>query len=343
MGGILLSLLAVGPAFAEMEAIKVGKGSLKVGGVLQAGFTYNMEDEDVMKISNSFTLNRVRFLFWGDIVPEKVKYFVQTEGKGGTGVLDYKARFFYIPQTEICIGRFVPNFTWYQPQSTGKLEFINYPWTTTMYAQWRQTGIMSTTTTEYVDFNLGIFNGGDIPNNVTDNNDAKDFLLRADFKVPVEAATVRIGGFGWLGNALPTDVAANPDEETYSMNSFGGFAVADYKMDNDMVLKFRGEFVTGTCEYSTDGTFDNIDETTSQAMFVQGSVMPMPKWEFLARFETYDPNTDMDDDKVTAITGGVNYYLEGINSMFYLNYIHIGEETTDVDNDRVQLQAQILF
>ena len=351
MGGILLSMLVVGPAFAEMETIKVGKGSLKVGGVLQTGFTFNMEDEDVMKLSNSFTLNRVRFLFWGDIVPGKIKYFVQTEGKNGTGVLDYKARFFYVPKTEITAGRFLPNFTYYMPQSTGKLELINYPFTTSQYGMWRQTGVMSTTKTEYVDFNIGIFNGADILNNIADNNDAKDFLVRADFKLPCEMAKVRVGGYAWMGSSVPTAADTlgvvgpmlNPDEETFSDKMFGGFAVADYKMDNDMTFKFRGEFTMGTSEYTTDGTFDNIDETSSQAMFVQASVQPMPKWEFLARFETYDPNTDGDDDTVTAITGGVNYYLSGINSMFYLNFIHLGEETDDIDNDRVQLQAQILF
>jgi hypothetical protein len=31
MGGILISMLVAGPAFAEMETVKVGKGTLKLG------------------------------------------------------------------------------------------------------------------------------------------------------------------------------------------------------------------------------------------------------------------------------------------------------------------------
>jgi len=103
--------------------------------------------------------------------------------------------------------------------------------------------------------------------------------------------------------------------------------------------------------------------------------------EFLARYDFHDPNTDMsyeaasnmgngtaasslndiccDDDEEAWITAGVNYYLEGINAMFYLNFIHkmepgdmndwdddAGEwvkKEREVDNDVVQAQVQITF
>jgi hypothetical protein len=341
---MLFSLSISNIAFPELANIQVGKGTLKIGGILQAGFTYYVEDETGF---DSFTLNRARFLFWGVIVPDKVKYFVQLDHKGSISVLDYKAQFFYIPQTEIAFGRFLPNFTLYMPYSTAKLEMINYPLTTLRFAVWRQVGIQSTTKTDYVDFNLGVFNGYPA-NNFSDDNDAKDFLARADFKPPLEQATVRVGGYAWVGSASPPAYVPNADEETLEMNRFGGFATVDY--ENQIALRFRGEFLMASTEYVEAATasgagsqIENVCCVDAQAYFAHVGIKPDPKWEILARYDFHDPDTDVDENAESWITGGVNYYLEGINSMFYLNYIHKMEEGEEVDNDLVQGQVQITF
>jgi hypothetical protein len=346
VGLMLTSLLICSFAMGQSE-VKVGKGDLRIGGILQAGFTYNVEDE---MGNDSFWLKRARFLFWGTIVPDKVKYFVQLDHRGSISVLDYKAQFFYIEKTEIAMGRFLPNFTLYMPYSTAKLELINYPMTTTKYAVWRQCGIQTTTKTDYVDFNVGIFNGGDVPNNWSDNNDAKDFLVRADVKPPIDEATVRFGGYAWIGFAKPptsyfdtmTHVVPNPDEETFKAHRFGGFAKADYTKD-EMAFRFRGEFIMGQDDYLIGPSVDETDTRDSRAFFGQASVQPVKQVEILARFEDYDPNTDVDDDGMSAITGGVNYYIEGINAMIYVNFIHKMEQGTEIDNDEIQSQAQITF
>ncbi len=360
---MLFSLLISSLAFAEMVEIKVGKGTLKIGGILQAGFTYHMEDKEGY---DSFTLNRARFLFWGTIVPDKVKYFVQLEHKGSVSVLDYKARFFYIPQTEITVGRFLPNFTLYMPYSTAQLEMINYPITTTKFAMWRQVGIQTTTKTDYFDFNLGVFNGSDIPNNTSDNNDAKDFLVRGEIKPPIDEAKVRFGGYAWIGNAEPPSYVLNPDEKTLKMNRFGGFARVDYKAADNFTVKFRGEFLTASTENLFFTHVDSVATTDAQSFFAHVGIQPSPNVEFLARYDFHDPNTDMsykegvsDDDEETWLTAGVNYYLEGINAMFYLNYIRKMEpgdmntwdddaekwvkKEREVDNDLVKAQVQITF
>ncbi len=339
-GLMLVSIFAGSFAMGATE-VKVGKGDLKIGGILQAGYTFNVEDS---LGTDSFWLKRARFLFWGTIVPDKVKYFVQLDHRGSISVLDYKARFFYIEKTEIAVGRFLPNFTLYMPVSTAKLEMINYPYTTTMYAVWRQCGIQSTTKTDYVDFNLGIFNGGDIPNNWADNNDAKDFLLRADVRPPIDEAKVHFGGYAWLGFA-PPPFGWEDGDDTFKRNRFGGFVKADYTKD-ELTLRFRGEFLMAQDEYmvaATKSTFEK-DTRNSQAFFGHVGVQPVPQVEFLARFDSYDPNTDMDDDGISAITGGVNYYIDGINSMFYLNYIHNMYQDEDKDAvGVVQAMAQITF
>ena len=364
IAGLLFSLLVSSLTFGEMAEIKVGKGTLKVGGILQAGFTYHVED---MEGYDSFTLNRARFLFWGTIVPDKVKYFVQLDHKGSVSVLDYKAQFFYVPQTEITFGRFLPNFTVYMPYSTAKLEMINYPLTTQRFAVWRQVGIQTTTKTDYVDFNLGIFNGADAPNNTEDNNDAKDFLLRADFKPPLDQAQIRIGGYAWIGSALPTftkswtdtivvnidTIAGTADTvfqsrtssksflENLERNRFGGFVKVDY--ENQIAIKFRGEFLMASTEKLTAANMDSVVSVDAQAYFAHVGIQPDPRVEFLVRYDFHDPDTDKDDDAESWFTGGVNYYIDAINAMLYLNYIHKMEQGIEIDNDLVQGQVQITF
>lgn len=341
MVALLLALPVACLAGDETGGVAVGKGSLKVGGILQAGYTYNLEDAEG---DDAFTLNRARFLFWGTIVPDKVKYFVQTETihSDKPVVLDYKAQFFYIPQTEIAVGRFLPNFTYYMPQSTAKLELINYPLVTRMFATWRQSGIQTTTKTEFVDFNVGVFNGADWQNNLTDNNDAKDFLLRADFKPTAENMDIRIGGYAWIGSAEPSAAYANPDEKTLKNNTYGGFAKLDYSANEDLKVKFRGEFAMHQVEVP-GATLANLTDRDSQAFYAHIGIQPTPEWEILFRYDTYDQNTDADDDGYSEITGGVNYYIDAYNAMIYLNYIHRADEVNDPDDDVLLAQVQICF
>lgn len=218
---------------------------------------------------------------------------------------------------------------------------ISYPLFVYSYAPWRQVGIQTTTKTDYVDFNLGIFNGADQTNNTSDNNDAKDFLLRADFKPPVDQAQIRVGGYAWIGSAAPPVGVSNPDEKTLERNRFGGFAKVDH--ENQIAIKVRGEFFMASTEYLTAAHMDSVVSVDAQAYFAHVGIKPDPRVEFLVRYDFHDPDTDRDDDAVSWFTGGVNYYLEGINAMFYLNYIHKMEQGVEIDNDLVVTQVQITF
>jgi len=341
---ILIILLSLSSVSAQVTDISIGKGSLKLGGILQAGYTWHAEDKEGF---DSFTINRARFLMWGEIIPDQVTYFVQLETKSDVSLLDYKAALNYIPKTKLIIGRFLPNLTLYMPSSTAKLEMINYPLTTSRFAPWRQIGIQSVTKTEFAEFTLGILNGADQPNNTADNNDAKDFLFRADFIPPIEWATVRCGGYAWIGRARPEFNDETGDsliifpEETLKNNMFGGFIKLDY--DGPVPIRFRGEYIASTAEHLTDGNIGSIDETKRMAYLGHLGIRVHPTVEILARYDAYDPDTDIDNNIESWLTGGLNYYIEGGNAMVYLNYIHKMEEGTDIENDLVLGQIQITF
>jgi len=323
----VLLLAAAVPAFAE--AIEAGKGSLKLGLILQPTISWTQNE---LAPETSMTMKRARFLLSGEILPGKVKYFVQTEAVGSPTLLDMKLQFYYLPKTEIAVGRFLPNFTTYMPMSTAKLDLINYPLMVTRYGMWRQVGIQTTTTTSSVDFNLGLFNGYPA-NNWTDNNDGKDVLLRVGAK-PSKGLVVF--GNAWLGNAV---LAESTD---LKKNLFGGGVVFDRTFSgNRSGLSFRGECLWGREDAASGGKVRSFGAYANLGWKINPSV------ECLVRYDRFDPNTKTGENGISWITTGVNYYLQGQNVMLYLNYIKKVNETgaglKDPKDDELILQVQVFF
>jgi len=328
LAAICIVLFAI-PLFAQDEAVLSHYGTLKVGGILQSTFTYNM---DTLDIQTSFALKRARLLFWGTIMSDKVEYFIQTEGVGSPYVLDTKLIFLnYIPMTSITIGRFLPNFTYYMPSSTAKLDFINYPLVVSGYAMWRQCGVQTATKTDYVDFNLGVFNGYP-KNNWNDDNDAKDVLVAGAVK-PVEF--IKIFGYGWFGNMLMADDA------DLAANRYGGGVKFTKPLNDQMSVSIQGEYVMGADDITADTTMN------SAGYYGQLCFRVNPQIELLGRYENFDGNTDVDDNAVSWITGGLNYFIDGDHAKVSLNYIMKKEEVpagaTEPGNDQVVAQFQVFF
>ncbi|MCK4585242.1 hypothetical protein KAU13_07495, partial [candidate division WOR-3 bacterium] len=287
------------PLLAQDEGVLAHYGTLKIGGIMQSTFTYNMDEDDNQ---TEFALKRSRLLFWGTILNDKIKYFVQTEGVASPYILDTKLIFDnYIPMTSIAIGRFCPNFTHYMPMSTAKLDMINYPLLVQSYAMWKQIGIQSATTTDYVDFNLGVFNGYDNDdgggNKWVEDNDAKDVLLAAAGK-PLEF--LKLFGYGWFGNLLMADTL------DFARNRFGGGAIVNYPLSEEMSVVFKGEFCMGT-----DEQVEGIDDVNSAGYYAHLGFNVNPQVELLLRYDNIDPDTDADDNATTWITLGANYRIDG--------------------------------
>lgn len=356
---------------AQMAEVKVGKGDLTIGTILQAGMDYSLA-EDTLSTNGQFTLNRTRVLLSGSICPDRVKFFVQTEFVGGATVLDYKMILLnYIPKTSICIGRFLPNFTYYMPMHTGRLDMIKYPLFVSNpehanvdFAMWRQAGVQTTTKIEansgVMMFNLGVFNGADLNNSgikpFADNNDAFDVLLRVDYKHPLDSGHLRFAGYAWLGNLLlKTSEAQGVDAEDKALNMFGFFG----QFMNEKVT-FNGEFALRSLEdgFTPSGTpKPTVEPEALKTMgyYAHAEYRINEKWGILGRYDFHDPNTSSDemaeDDAWTWITVGLNHYIDSWNAMIYLNYIHKMEQNDwgieDEDfkyllkNDEILLQFQV--
>ncbi|OQX54659.1 MAG: hypothetical protein B5M53_05660 [Candidatus Cloacimonas sp. 4484_209] len=313
------------PLFAQDEPINARYGTLRVGGIIQTTLTYNL---DTLETQTAFALRSSRLLFSGTVLSDRVKYFVQTEGTTSPYVLDTKVMLTnYIPLTTISIGRFLPNFTYYMPRSVAKLDLINYPLFVLNYGMWRQIGIQTTTKTDYVDFNLGVFNGYP-QNNWTEDNDGKDILVSGLLK-PIDV--LRIIGYGWFGNGILGDTL-----DTVK-NRYGGGVIFNKPLSEDMSVYVNVEYCIGSDEITS--TY-NI---SSAGYYLHLGFKVNPYIELLARYDNYDPDTDNGGDATKWITGGINYNLDGDHVRFSLNYIKKSEETAEYQNDQLITQFQLYF
>jgi hypothetical protein len=261
----------------------------------------------------------------------------------------------YIPETSITIGRFLPNFTLYMPAATSKLDMINYPLLVTGestsytiknvagtadstislsvpgYAMWRQSGLQTSTKVENFakwEFNVGLFNGP--TNNKSDNNDAKDVLLRVGMDPNADFGKILVGGYAWLGNVLLGEDA------DLAYNKFGFFGMLDRED-----VKVKAEYVMGSYEQPGDA-----DDLKSTGYYGHVEYRINSQFGILGRYDFLDPNTDVDDNAFTWITFGVNHYIESYNAMIYLNYVAKMEQndwcaTEKIKNDIVMLQFQV--
>ncbi|MBN1295547.1 hypothetical protein JXA80_02125 [bacterium] len=310
------------------EGVEVGIGSLKIGGNYQGYYAWYDNDD----AASEFDTKRARLLLFGTLIPDKIDYFVQAEAVSSPYLLDSKLILKYIPNTAISMGRFVPNYTLYMPKSTARLNLINYPLTTLKTAMWRQTGVQSTTTTEFFDVTLGIFNGYQTDagseslkgNDWGDNNDAKDFLIQTNIK-PMKG--LNIGLFGWFGSAYNVDA-----DEDFDTNRYG----ANFEYTGTH-LYLAGEYLMGTTESISSSDVD------CSGFFGHIGYNINDSWELHVRYDDWDPNTDVDDNGESWFTGGINFKLLNYNAMFYLNYIARREDGTDIDNDEFVLMFQYAF
>ena len=329
--------------FASMTIAEVN-----IGGILQGGFDKRKADDARI----DFTLNRARLLFEGE-VNYRIDFFVQTDmvsgikttedrevidtyydtvgdslvtitrivedTSGGPELLDVKFNFMCpLLNTRFTLGRFKPEYTYYMPMHTGKLDLINYPLLTTETGMNYQVGIQTWTMRSLFGLNLGIFNGANDKNNWSDiSGDGKDLLIRGEFNMA--EGCIKTAGYYWLENAF---FAKAGDAEGNKLGFYGVYnsngikAIAEY-------LETEDEGVSGEGFYLQAGY-----------MFLDERV------EVLFRYDSWDQDTDHVSNEDTRFTSGLNCYLSGHDAMFYFNYIM---EREDDQDDQVVIQYQILF
>ena len=404
---LVLMILALSlPVMGDMEAVRTGYGSLIIGGVFQSGFTYHMGDEivdfDAVDLANGgqlqaadrgpdgeFLIHFARLSFKGMIIDDKVRYFVQLDlnpedpDAVGPLLLDAKIGLKYIPYTTLWMGRFAPNFTYFNPLNVAHLGLIDYPLMNQHMGVQRQSGINADIVHKWFEFNLGATNGLSF-NNYTysvnppdrqgagvgnddwgDENTMKDVFVSAAVK-PIH--DLRIWGGYWYGRPLDF-FEENPDGELDTHNVKMGIANAGLAYFARFGLSIMGEFMYSWFKYdNNDADNNNRDEDYldfntmsyyARLGFNMKNLVGVPV-ELMGQYDWIDPDRTNDkdthgyEDERRIITGGLNYYIKDWHAMVAVNYLYKDEmwkvipkdgkdEQTGIDDDELKVQLQVAF
>ena len=373
--GLLVFLMILFPtvSFAAMEAVQVGFGSLVIGGVFQGGMSYHVGDElpgllldetdgstEAIAMDRpadvEFWIRYARMNFRGQIIDDRVKYFVQLELNPQEGdlnspyatennlpyLLDAKLGLKLIPYTTLWAGRYAPKFTYFNSLNVARLGLIEFPLMNKYFgAGQRQTGLDIDIDHRYFDMALGVSNGlnyqswverlnpedrkGAGLGNVgwSDENTQKDFYATIAAK-PVK--TLRIWAGYWYGR--PND---------YFRTKSGNLKPHDAKVDimdgglaylSSFGLTLMGEFFYTTLKYDNDmpsGQPRDKDFIELAAMSYYGrlgfnmkELVGVPL-ELMGQYDYIDPDTTNDED-THGSEDEITHYTGAVN--YYLKDHH---------------------
>lgn len=100
---------------------------------------------------------------------------------------------------------------------------------------------------------------------------------------------------------------------------------ASYRLDP---IFLRAEYITRSDEQA------GADDRVQRGGYVLGGYRLTDRWEAITRIDVHDPNTDVEDDRFTALTLGANYYFAG-QTRLSVNY--------EIRDDQRALQVGNLF
>lgn len=286
--------------------------------------------------NSGFDIRRARLDIKGSLTPY-FAYRLQTEFAGSPKLLDAYAEIKVADYFNITAGQFKVPFSLENLTSSNKLEMIDPSQVVEALVargkdilgntNGRDIGIQAGGTflkvngLPLIEYRLGIFNGSGI--NVADTaNSNKDLAARLIFN-PVKGLS--FGGSyydGW-------DKVSKPDVAGKSqVRDRMGFEISW------VLPRFsaRGEYINGK-----DG------KTKRAGWYLQTGYFVIPqKMQFLARYDTYDPDTSKPDNMTTNYTIGGNFNFNTW-SRLQAFYTIRQEEGTSVGNNYFSLQYQIGF
>jgi len=192
-------------------------------------------------------------------------------------------------------------------------------------------------------FAVGAYNGGGY--HAKEKNENKTIESRLTVRpLPdiIPGAQISYFGIFGKGNQAPDSTDENPDWMlTAIMFSY-----------EHRYLTLTGQFIAGDgnqkgtfAETTSNANGDILTRTSNsiQGMSLFGEGKLGSNWRVIGRFDSFDENTDVDDDEHTRIIVGAGYDF-GHHNILIADYQIIDYAASDIDNDtRLQVTMQIHY
>jgi phosphate-selective porin len=301
----------------DTSAIRVGQGTLKVGGLFQGWAFWDGDDND------RFRIRRTELRFAGDILgDERFTYTIMVDPaqvtEDGTRKSVLQDAYFtldhipYLPHHTIQLGQYKLPSEEEGNRSSAKLDFAERSFIGRTIGEKRDIGAMLRGSWPYADYAVGVFNGDG--QNTSDTNDQKDLAAKLVLK-PLA------GLKDWGSLELDVFGYHRPNPASVSEKKRLGWG-ARYEWERlsmkSAYALFQDAAAIGHGWYGQCGYF----------------ILPK-KLQAVARIEGFDPNEGIANNAERDLTLGLNYFLAKHNVKTQLNWVRKDERGDEIDNDQV--------
>ncbi|MCO5068537.1 MAG: OprO/OprP family phosphate-selective porin [Kiritimatiellae bacterium] len=199
---------------------------------------------------------------------------------------------------------------------------------------------------------LGAFNGTSV--NSSSNDNSKFTLVGRLGIVPLAPAKgskgprLALGINGYISDddqvsGQGSDYRFNTSTNATPNNVFAGERAvwgADAQFSQGPV-EIWAEMLSARYEPDNKKPADQVD---AGAWYVQATCYLLPeKVQAVLKYDTFDPNTDADNDGTDTWTLGLNYYIRGNDLKLQFNYLRSDVESRDATDNKLIARVQVLF
>ena len=203
-----------------------------------------------------------------------------------------------------------------------------------------------------VSYALGAFNGNGVNNNFNDNG--KFTWVGRLSGIPWQRGSGD-GAMSWSvgANGFTSEDTALAEPSEFRLDSTPATAAAD----NLFTGKRRGagfdtEILVGPFElwaellqvrWEPDSNRPR-PQLDSGGWYVQASMFAVPKkLQFVAKYETFDPDRDAGKDETNTGTLGLNYYIKGHDLKLMLDYMRVDAADRPSKENKMLARLQVIF
>lgn len=275
--------------------------------------------------TSTFVSKRARLAVKGDI-NEYARIKIQAEFAGSPKLLDGQLTISPHEQWSLSAGQYKPPFGTEFLISGTSAPFVNGSRAKGLGTN-RDIGASVSYRNKFSpDYSLkltaGLFNGSGI--NTSDVNNTKNFVARAE---------VTLGGMFTVAPNAYIGKTNEVDSLKEDISDFGSSVTwkwqkeiveAEYLQSKHGETKRNGWYLWGGHTFSIGSSF-------------------LQELQLLARYEQYDPDLDIEDDRTDRITLGTALFIDKKYTKIQMNYQINGEQGTSVDDNEFLMNLQVAF
>ncbi|RLD75550.1 MAG: hypothetical protein DRJ07_17865 [Bacteroidetes bacterium] len=306
---------------------------IKVFGFFQPEYDYTLSDP----AESSFTFRRARIGVRGRVF-EDFSYYMMLEtspfigGVGSAYLMDAFITWDKYNWSRISVGSFKQPFGLEVTTACSKLTTIERAIVSDqLVSPQRDYGVMVLGGNKYtkLNYSVALMNGRGL--NVKDNNNKKDIIGRANYKV---LDFMTIGGSFRYGY---------PNNEVDTRTTYGGEILMNFNN-----LHIQGEYIQDEGDYNRaagGGCGSEPLELGEKRSGAYGMIWYDTKWNIqpVLKYEYFDQDHDIKDIGYTErMTLGVNYFFNE-KIRLQVNYQANIETYINIDNDKFLAQIQVVF